>query len=80
MSLKSGDRCFWPQAPETARANLNAATLKAVKVPIPPLALQKEFTARVNEIRALQAEQGISRVGFDALFQSAFHRAFAGEL
>ena len=37
---------FIAQAPETARANLNAATLKSVKIPVPPLPLQKEFAHR----------------------------------
>ena len=71
---------FIAQAPETARANLNAATLKAVKIPVPPLSQQKEFAQRVKEIRELEASQATSRTRLDALFQSMLHRAFNGEL
>ena len=42
--------------------------------------LQKEFAARVTEIRAVQAEQAASRQCLEALFQSLLHRAFNGEL
>jgi type I restriction enzyme S subunit len=71
---------FVAQAPETARANLNVATLKAVETPVPPLALQKEFAARVTEIRAVQTEQAASRQRLENLFQSMLHKAFNGEL
>ena len=47
---------------------------------IPALVLQKEFAARVSEIRVLQAEQAASRRRLDDLFQSMLHRAFQGEL
>jgi len=42
--------------------------------------LQKEFAARVTEIRALQAEQAASRQRLESLFQSLLHRAFNGDL
>ncbi|MDH4086990.1 MAG: restriction endonuclease subunit S [Nitrospira sp.] len=71
---------FLAQAPETARANLNAATLKALEIPVPPLPLQEEFAARVSDIRAVQAEQAASRRRLEDLFQSMLHRAFQGEL
>ena len=52
---------FIAQAPETARANLNAATLKAVEIPLPPLPLQNEFAQRVSEIHELEVQQAASR-------------------
>ena len=58
----------------------NASELSALKLPLPPLGLQKEFAARVSEIRAMQAEQAVSRRRFDDLFQSLLHRAFKGGL
>jgi type I restriction enzyme S subunit len=45
-----------------------------------PLDLQRQFAARVAEIRALQARQAESRRRLDDLFQSMLHRAFQGEL
>ncbi len=50
------------------------------EVPLPPLPLQREFAARVAEVRAMEAGQAESRQRLDALFQSLLHRAFAGEL
>jgi type I restriction enzyme S subunit len=71
---------FIAQAPETARANLNAATLKAVELPLPPLPLQQQFAQRVAEIRELEAAQAASRLRLESLFQSMLHRAFNGAL
>ncbi len=62
------------------QANINSKELKAIPVPVPPLALQQQFAQRVTEIRALEAAQATSRTHLDALFQSMLHRAFNGEL
>ncbi len=59
---------------------LDSDRLRAVTIPIPPLPLQKEFAARVSEIRAAQSEQSASRRRLENLFQSMLHRAFKGEL
>lgn len=59
---------------------INVTKLKSLKVLAPPLPLQKEFAARVSEIRAVQAVQTISRRRLNDLFQSMLHRAFEGEL
>ena len=59
---------------------LDSERLKGVSLPLPPLSLQQEFAARVTEIRAMKAEQAVSRRRLDDLFQSLLHRAFNGEL
>jgi type I restriction enzyme S subunit len=53
--------------------------IKKTKLPLPPLPLQKEFAARVSDLRALESAQSASRKNLDALFQSLLHWAFAGE-
>jgi type I restriction enzyme S subunit len=58
----------------------NASELSALKLPLPPLVQQREFAARVSEIRAMQAEQTASHRRLDDLVQSMLHRAFKGEL
>jgi type I restriction enzyme S subunit len=58
----------------------NASELSALKLPLPPLELQKEFAGRVSEIRAIQTEQSASRRRLEDMFQSLLHRAFQGEL
>jgi type I restriction enzyme, S subunit len=59
---------------------LDSDRLREVTIPVPPLPLQKEFAARVSEIRALETEQTVSNRRLDDLFQSMLHRAFSGEL
>jgi type I restriction enzyme S subunit len=60
--------------------NITTTDVKAMKIPVPPLSLQKEFARLVTEIRVLEAEQAASRRGLEDLFQSLLHRAFHGEL
>ncbi len=60
--------------------NISKPKVMTLEVPVPPLTLQKEFAARVSEIRAVQAEQATSRRRLDDLFQSLLHRTFNGEL
>ena len=64
----------------TNLASINMTQLRALPVLLPPLTLQKEFAARVSDIRAMQAEQVASRRRLDDLFKSMLHRAFQGEL
>jgi len=60
--------------------HLNVKELKALRVPIPPLALQREFARRVAAVENLKAAHRASLAKLDALFASLQHRAFRGEL
>jgi hypothetical protein len=42
--------------------------------------LQREFAARVAEVRAVQDQQARSRVRLEAGFQALLHGAVSGEL
>lgn len=64
----------------TNLASINMTQLRALPVPLPPLPLQREFAARVSEIRAMQADQTTSRRRLDDLFASILDKAFKGEL
>lgn len=64
----------------SAQPKLNQVNLNRIPIPVPPLALQKEFARRLAEIRTLETEQAKSRAHLDGLFQSMLHRAFNGEL
>jgi restriction endonuclease S subunit len=59
---------------------LTLGILKNIQIALPAPEQQKEFAARVSDIRAMQAEQAISRRRLDELFHSMLHRAFQGEL
>jgi type I restriction enzyme S subunit len=74
------DRYFNGLKLRAAQPHLNSAQVSETPLFCPPLPLQKEFAARVSEIRAVQAEQATSRRRLDELFQSLLHRAFKGEL
>jgi type I restriction enzyme S subunit len=63
-----------------AQKTVNLAEIRNFKVVVPPLLLQRQFAARVAEIRAMEAEQAASRRRLDDLFQSMLHRAFNGDL
>lgn len=67
-------------APQMAQKNINLKILSELKIPVPPLDLQKEFAQRVNEIRKLEVDQAASRTRLDALFQSMLQRAFNEQL
>lgn len=60
--------------------NISMGKVMLMEVPLPPLALQRTYAACVAEIRALEAEQAVSRKRLDDLFQSLLHRAFSGDL
>lgn len=59
---------------------INQTAIEQIRLLLPPLPLQREFAARVSDIRAMQAEQATSRRRLDDLFNSMLHRAFQGEL
>lgn len=64
----------------SAQPQLPIGILSKIKLVLPPVPLQKAIIGRIQEISAIQAEQGTSRQRLDDLFQSMFHRAFQGEL
>jgi len=59
---------------------LDSDKLRALTIPMPPLALQKEFTRLASAIRGLEAEQASSGRRLEDLFESLLQRAFRGEL
>jgi len=59
---------------------LNMQIIKELRVPLPPLTIQREFIQRVEMVKNLKASQGASLGELDGLFASLQHRAFRGEL
>lgn len=81
--LASPEGCRALQARSKTSAgqfNINTEGLSTIPVPVPPLPLQKEFAARVSNIRVVQAEQSASHRCLEHLFQSLLHRVFQGGL
>lgn len=65
---------------EGARANISLADIRELALPLPPLALQREFSRQVFAVEKLKASHRRSLAELDALFASLQSRAFAGEL
>lgn len=59
---------------------LSVASVRDAEVPIPPLALQREFASRVAVIDKLSSAHRASLRQLDELFAALRHRAFRGEL
>jgi type I restriction enzyme S subunit len=60
--------------------NLNSRIVEQLSIPLPPLALQREFARRVAAVEKLKTTQRASLAELDVLFASLQHRAFRGEL
>jgi type I restriction enzyme S subunit len=60
--------------------NISKTRLLTIEMPVPPIALQREFAQRVQEARGVQSVQARSEEKIEALYQSMLSRAFAGEL
>lgn len=59
---------------------LNLGIIKQIKIPIPPIELQREFASKVARLRRLESRlQAASNEG-ENLFNSLVQRAFKGEL
>jgi type I restriction enzyme S subunit len=80
VSTKPGQdqKALEDSAPESAQKNINLAILRDLDVPIPPLALQREFARRVAAVEKLKTAHRASLAELDALFAALQHRAFRG--
>jgi type I restriction enzyme S subunit len=60
--------------------HLHLIDVRNLKIPLPPLDLQREFARRVAVVEKLKTAQRAALAELDALFASLQHRAFRGEL
>ena len=64
----------------SAAPHVNIRDIIAFRLPLPPIALQREFARRVTAVETLKTAHRASMAELDALFASLQHRAFRGEL
>lgn len=81
MRTDGGRSLFMEQARQTAvQFNVNAEQIQAMRIPVPPIELQRNFAPVANahaQTRHLQQESARQS---DHLFDTLLHRAFAGKL
>jgi type I restriction enzyme S subunit len=61
-------------------ANINAKEVQGIRLPRPPLDLQREFARHVAAVEAMKLVQRNAETSATKLFSSLQHRAFQGEL
>jgi type I restriction enzyme S subunit len=59
---------------------LTLELLNRIRVPVPPIELQREFARRARVVEKLKTAQRASLGELDALFATLQHCAFRGEL
>ncbi|PPJ35219.1 hypothetical protein C5E45_26485 [Nocardia nova] len=60
--------------------HLNVKDLRALRVPLPPIALQQDFARRISSVEGMRTDSVTHLNELDALFASIQSRAFRGEL
>jgi type I restriction enzyme S subunit len=64
-------------APQAAQKNINLNILRNLPVPVPPLALQRDFAAKVANLQAIAALQASATAQAQSTFNALLHRAFS---
>jgi type I restriction enzyme S subunit len=64
----------------SSQANLFQGPIRALPIPVPPIALQQKFSRRFRNVTALQATQTEDSRALDELFESLQASAFRNEL
>jgi type I restriction enzyme, S subunit len=81
INSESGKRYFLGAGNTTSGlVTINTTKVKECRIPVPPIGRQRDFAARVAEVREIEARQVEARQRLDDLFASLLHRAFRGEL
>jgi restriction endonuclease S subunit len=65
---------------DSAFTFLNPKTLKALRIPIPPIGLQEEYRLITQKVEKQVSTAASQLEGFNALLSSLSQRAFRGEL
>lgn len=60
--------------------NINAGEFCSLRIPLPPISLQRNFRVRSCDVASIQGRQNDGRCKLDTLFHAILHRAFTGDL
>ena len=67
-------------APQLAQKNINLRILRSLPIIVPPIELQNEFVARLENIQSIMVQQEAAQGSAELSFQSLLHRAFSGKI
>lgn len=62
------------------KPGLGFRELRGVRIPLPPIEVQRKFTSIINKIRATKQSTQTSRERLERLWSGLLHRAFSGDL
>ena len=65
---------------DASRSGLNLTILRNLKIPLPPLPLQKKFASIVEKVEKIKEKQKQSKQEINNLFNALMKKAFQGEL
>ena len=73
---------YWQRVAKTTSGlnTINMANVRAAPILVPPLSIQNDFVARIQDIRTVATAQEKHLASADELFASLQYRAFRGEL
>lgn len=81
LNSHKGRRHLLASARTTSGLNtISTSIVRSTPLPVPPLAVQREFSDRIDSIRSHAARANRHLVQLDVLFASLQYRAFRGEL
>jgi type I restriction enzyme S subunit len=82
LLMTTGGRSLFLKASRksTVQYNINTKEISALRIPVPPIKLQKMFVNRVDEVAKMRHAFSSESLKLNALFASRQHRAFRGEL
>ncbi len=80
LSLPWGQELIMRTQSGASRQGLNHQQVRLLRIPYPDSRLQREFTERIRQVRALQQSYEAHELATKELFNSIVQRAFRGEL
>lgn len=80
LNQPSTERLAQDQMHGQTRVRISMGRLRSLKVPVPPVVMQRDFAIRLAATEKLKSTYVANLHDLDALFASLQHRAFRGEL
>jgi type I restriction enzyme S subunit len=80
LNLEEGKRELLSGKGGSAQPNINSKSIKSIKIPLPPLALQQEFAEIVSKLEDKRKQMEEAEDKLEVLYQILLKQAFTGKL